>query len=158
MTDPLEAHVTDIELSGYLDTELEAPARGRVAAHLATCPHCAKRLAAFDALSADFARLPTERLGFDLAAVLAAQLPTAPQPAPRRRWPLRGWRGLLPVGLGASASVVLGVALGAVLFGGGAALPGVTAMRVFDPMPPGGLCHGPDGCYATAPHKTGAIK
>lgn len=157
MTDPLEAHVTDIELSGYLDAELEAPAHGRVASHLATCRHCAKRLAAFDALSVDFAQLPTERLGFDLAGVLAAQLPTAPRPATRPRTPRTGWRGLLPVGIGASASVALGVALGAVLFGGGAA-PGVTAMRVFDPMPPGGLCHGPDGCYARAPHQTGAIK
>lgn len=157
MTDPHEIHATDPDLSAYCDAELAAPARRRVAAHLAACPHCTRRLADFAALSADFAGLPRENLGFDLAGVIAGRLPAAVRPRPQARMP--GWRSLLPLGIGASASVALGIAIGAVLFGGGgAALPSMTAMSVFDPVPPGGLCHGLDGCYAWSADKTGAIK
>lgn len=156
MTDPHETHATDVDLSAYLDAELDSAAHHSVAAHLAACPRCAARLADFAALSADFARLPQQSLGCDLAGVIAGRLAAAAPPP--RRAPARGWRGLLPLGVGAAASVALGVAMGAALFGGGAALPRVTAMSVFDPIPPGGLCPGLDSCYAWSPDKTGAIK
>lgn len=156
MTDPHETHATDIDLSAYLDAELDTAARRRVATHLAACPCCAARLADFAALSADFARLPRESLGADLAGVIAGRLAAAAPSRPRA--PAPGWRGLLPLGIGAAASVALGIAMGAALFGGGAALPRVTAMSVFDPIPPGGLCPGLETCYARKPDKTGAIK
>lgn len=156
MTDPHETHASDIDLSAYLDAELPAPARHRIAAHLAACPRCTRRLADFTSLSADFARLPEESLGFDLAGVIAGRIPAPVQS--HRRTSAPGWRGLLPLGVGASASIALGIAIGAVLFSGGAALSSVTAMSVFDPIPPGGLCLGLDSCYALSPNKTGAIK
>ncbi len=148
-----EAHITDNDLSAHLDAELDAAAQRRVEGHLAACPHCAARLADFAALSADFARLPRESLGCDLAGVVAGRLATAVPARPRA--PAPGWRGLLPLGLGAAASVALGIAMGAALLGGGAALPRMTAMSVFDPIPPGGLCL--DACYARGADKTGAF-
>lgn len=156
MTDPHETHATDIDLSAYLDAELPAPARQRIGAHLAACPRCTGRLAEFASLSADFTRLREESLGFDLAGVIAGRIPAPAQS--RQRPPAAGWHGLLPLGVGASASIALGIAIGAVLFSGGAALPSVTAMSVFDPIPPGGLCLGLDSCYALSPNKTGALK
>jgi anti-sigma factor RsiW len=157
MTDAHETHAGDDALSAYLDAELASAERRRVADHLAACPRCAARLADFAALSADFARLPRESLGCDLAGVVAGRLAAAAPP--RQRTPAPGWRGLLPLGLGAAASVALGIAMGAVLFGGGgAALPRVTAMSVFDAIPPGGLCLGLDACYARNIDKSGAIK
>lgn len=156
MTDLHEEHASDIDLSAYLDAELTDAEHGRVATHLAACPRCAGRLAEFAALSTDFARLPRESLGTDLSGVIAGRLPsTAPS---RLRAPRPGWRSLLPLGIGASASVALGIAIGAALFSGGAALPRMTAMSVFDPIPPGGLCAGLNACYASSPDKTGAIK
>lgn len=154
MTDAHKDHITDSDLSAHLDAELDATARRRVDSHLAICPRCAARLADFAALSADFARLPRESLGCDLAGVVAGRLAAA---APRQRTPAPGWRGLLPLGFGAAASVVLGIAMGAALFGGGAALPRMAAMSVFDPIPPGGLCPGLDACYARGADKTGAF-
>lgn len=156
MTDPHETHATDDDLSAYLDAELAAATRCRVENHLAACPRCTARLADFAALSADFARLPRESLGCDLAGVIDGRL--AEEARPRPRVHVSGWRGLLPLGLGAAASVALGIAMGAVLFGGGAALPRMAAMSVFDPIPPGGLCPGLDACYARGAAKTGAFK
>jgi anti-sigma factor RsiW len=156
MTDAHETHASDDDLSAYLDAALASAERRRVAEHLAACPRCAARLADFAALSADFARLPQESLGCDLAGVIAGRLPAAVPPRPRPLAP--GWRGLLPLGLGAAASVALGIAMGAALFGGGAALPRMAAMSVFDPIPPGGLCPGLHACYARGADKTGAFK
>jgi anti-sigma factor RsiW len=156
MTDPHEIHVSDEQLSAYLDTELASAEHRRIMDHLAACPRCTARLADFAILSADFARLPRESLGCDLAGVVAGRLAAAAPPRPRATAP--DWRGLLPLGLGAAASVALGIAMGAVLFGGGAALPRVAAMSVFDPIPPGGLCPGLNACYARGADKTGAIQ
>jgi anti-sigma factor RsiW len=156
MTDPHEAHITDSDLSAHLDAELDAAARRCVESHLAACPRCAARLAEFTALSADFARLPRESLGCDLAGVIAGRLAAGAPPHPPGR--TAGWRGLLPLGLGAAASVALGIAMGAALVGGGAALPRMTALSVFDPIPPGSLCPGPESCYARGTLATGAMR
>ncbi|GAB1394561.1 hypothetical protein MASR1M60_27250 [Rhodocyclaceae bacterium] len=156
MTAPHEIHVSDDDLSAYFDAALDAAAHHRVTAHLAACPCCTTRLAAFAALSADFARLPREQLGCDLAGVVAGRLAAAALPRPRT--PVPGWRGLLPLGFGAAASVALGIAMGAALIGGGAALPRMTAMSVFDPIPPGSLCPGPESCYARGTLSTGVMR
>ncbi|MCM2307202.1 MAG: zf-HC2 domain-containing protein [Sulfuritalea sp.] len=133
-----------IELSAYFDGELD-PARQRsVAAHLAACPACAAQFDLLRMLAADFERLPAETLGFDLAGVIEGRLAAAPRPQPRHD---RGWRGLLPVSVGAAASVACGIAMGFALFGGAAAAPRVALMSVFDTMPPGSLCIGLESCY-----------
>lgn len=156
MTDLPEHHASDIDLSAYLDAELTLAERRRVAGHLAACPRCARRLADFAALSADFALLPMASLGTDLSGVISGRLPSAEPPRQRAARP--GWRSLLPIGIGASASVALGIAIGAALFSGGVALPRMTAMSVFDPIPPGGLCPGLHACYARSPDKTGVTQ
>ena len=155
MTDLHENHATDTELSAYLDAELPGPASQRIAAHLAVCPRCAGRVADFAALSADFAQWPADGPGYDLGTVILERLPVSSvrgAGSGRRRL---GWRSLLPVGLGAMASVVLGIAIGLALFGGVPAQPGMTAMNVFDPIPPGGLCLGVEGCQAARADMTG---
>jgi anti-sigma factor RsiW len=160
MPRPLAAHADDITLSAHLDGELDAAERRQVQAHLAACGRCAARHAALQALVADFTRLPQESLGCDLAGVIEARLATE---APRglRTRTARGW-GRLPLAFGASAaaaaSVAIGIAMGAALFGSGMATPRLTAMSVFDAIPPGGLCVGLDACYAKNIDKSGALK
>lgn len=153
---PIAPHVTDDELSAYLDAELAAPARQQVTAHLAVCPCCADRLSAFADLAADLGCLPSVAPEVDLTGVILGRLPPVVSPSRPTLW--AGWRALLPVGIGATASVALGLALGAALFGTGAALPGVAAMQVFDPLPPGSLCLGVDSCYTRHANLTGVIR
>ena len=54
----------------------------------------------------------------------------------------------MPTGLAASAALVSGVWLGGVLLGGTttAIATRVTMVRVFDPVPPGGLCAAAELC------------
>ncbi len=144
---PKPMHAPDLpELSAYLDHELDAGERRRVAAHLATCPACTAYLARLEALASGFRALPEETLGFDLAGVIEGRLAAAPRrPArkPRRDWQL-GW----PLAVGAAASIAAGVFMGSALIVGGAATaPRVAALSVFDAMPPGNLCIGLESCY-----------
>ncbi|MDP1735727.1 MAG: zf-HC2 domain-containing protein [Sulfuritalea sp.] len=145
---PSAMHAPDLpELSAYLDRELDADGRQRVAAHLAACPVCAARFAELQALSAGFRALPVEALGFDLAGVVEGRLAAAPRaPAARQR---RDWWAGLPVAMGAAASIAAGVFMGSALVTGGVATaPRMAALRVFDTMPPGNLCIGLESCYA----------
>jgi len=138
-----------VELSAFLDQQLEARDRERIEAHVASCAVCAAEFADLRVLRADLKALPDETLGFDLGSVVEGRLAQRPRPVPRRRpgRPLFGW---LPLGVGMAASVSLGFTLGAMLtMGTGARLaPGVAAMAVFDPVAPGGLCIGLEACYA----------
>lgn len=145
---PKPMHTPDLpELSAYLDHELDAGARRRVAAHLATCPACTAYLASLEALSSGFRALPDEGLGFDLAGVIEGRLAAAPRrPAVKRR---RDWQLGWPLAVGAAASIAAGVFMGSMLVAGGAATaPRVAALSVFDTMPPGNLCIGLESCYA----------
>lgn len=147
----MTAHVPDMAaLSAYLDGELGIGERRQLDAHLATCAPCALQLAALQALAADLERLPQDSLGFDLAGVIEGRLAAAPRPHGEPR--AARWWGLLPVSIGAAASIAaasigIGIGMGSALFGGAAAMPRVTAMSVFDPLPPGGLCLGAESCY-----------
>lgn len=145
---PAPAHAPDLpQLSAYLDDELTAQARQRMATHLAGCPLCAARLAELQSLSARLRSLPHEALGFDLATVIEARLGAVPRPAaPRRPHAALGW---WPVALGAALSLTLGSLMGTALMGSAGAVhtPRVAAMRVFDSVPPGNLCFGFDACY-----------
>lgn len=141
-------HAPDlVQLSAYLDSELDAQTRQQVAAHLAACPLCAARLGELQALSARFKTLPEERLGFDLAGVIEGRLAALPRPRGARQRPAPpGW---WPVAIGAALSLTFGTFMGTMLVGAGAATaPPMAAMRVFDALPPGNLCIGLDSCYA----------
>ncbi|MBW7901544.1 MAG: zf-HC2 domain-containing protein [Rhodocyclaceae bacterium] len=142
-----DGHPPDSEtVSAWLDGELDEAARRRFEAHLAACPACAAQVAALRGLAAGFASMRAETLGYDLAGVLDGRLAAA---APRRPRTPRRWLVWLPATLGAAASLALGIGLGSALPGAAAAAPPalVGAMRVFDPMPPGSVCLGPDPCY-----------
>lgn len=144
------AHLPDLpQLSAYLDGELDARARQRVAAHLATCPACSAQLERLQALSADFQALPAESLGFDLAGVIEGRLAAAPRPRakPRRLGSLGWW----PLAAGAALSITVGTFMGSALVPASAlTTPRLATMRVFDTMPPGNLCIGFESCYVKA--------
>lgn len=144
---PTAMHAPDLpELSAYLDGALDAGGRQRVAAHLATCTGCAAHLAELQGLSARFKSLPEENLGFDLAGVIEGRLTHARRKPPARRQ--RDWWSVLPIAVGAAASITAGVFMGSTLVaGGGATTPRMAALRVFDTMPPGNLCIGLESCY-----------
>lgn len=154
MTDhPTPRHAPDLpQLCAYLDGELAARAQQRLTAHLAACPACAAQLAELQALSAQFKALPEEQLGCDLAGVIEGRLAATARPRAtrRRRQPFGWW----PVAIGAALSITVGIFMGSALVAAGAATaPRMTALRVFDTMPPGSLCLGLDSCFAkgTAP-------
>jgi len=144
---PIAMHAPDLlELSAYLDGELDAGGRQRVAAHLAICPRCASHLVELQVLSAGFRALPEENLGFDLAGVIEGRLAHVPRPPALRR--RRDWWAGLPVAVGAAASIAVGVFMGSTLVAGSAVTaPRMAALRVFDTMPPGNLCIGLESCY-----------
>ena len=136
------------ELSAYADLAMKPGERARFHAHLQTCPVCQQQLEALQALRQDLRAQPSPALGFDLAAHLEGRLQR--QPPPRRRaWPaLWGGAGWVPTGLAAGVALVSGVWLGGLLLGGGTAtsVPRATMVRVFDPVPPGGLCAAAELC------------
>lgn len=157
MNKPPDDHSLDIQLSAYLDGELDTVASRQVVDHLAACTDCAARLVALQTLTADFASLPQVSLGFDLAGVIEGQLAATTPARPRPR--TARWRDLLPVTVGAAASITLGIVIGAALFGGGAAVvPRMMAMKVFDTIPPGSLCPGSESCYATMEGRVGRAR
>ena len=133
------------DLSAYADQALPARRQAALRQHLLACPVCRQQLDALQALRRELHALPSPTLGFDLAAQLQDRLPRR---APRRRrtdWSLAGW---LPTGLATGAALVSGLWLGGLLLGTGAAVPAASpAMaRVFDPVPPGGLCAAAEIC------------
>lgn len=139
-------------LSAYLDGELPADMRNRMAAHLASCAACASRHAEFEALRADFSTLPDERLGFDLSQVIRGRIEALPVRQESRRtpwWRPTNWRGLVPVGA-AAASLSLGLALGMSLTAPVAVAPATSALEVFAPIAPGGLCPPLGSCWRPA--------
>ena len=133
------------DLSAYADQALPARRQAALRQHLLACPVCRQQLDALQALRRELHALPSPTLGFDLAAQLQDRLPRR-APRPRRTgWSLAGW---LPTGLATGAALVSGLWLGGLLLGTGAAVPAASpAMaRVFDPVPPGGLCAAAEIC------------
>lgn len=133
------------ELSVYVDNMMQPGERERFAAHLPNCPICRQRLDALVALRRSLHALPSPVLGFDLAARLADRLRATPvRPKPVRSF----WTVWAPGGLSSAIALASGVWLGSLLVGGGiASAPlATTTMRVFDPVPPGGLCAAAELC------------
>lgn len=136
------------ELSAYADQAMKPRERARFLQHLQTCPICQQQLEDLQALRQSLRALPSPTLGFDLASRLEGRLQRPPQ---RRHRPWRSlWdlAGLMPTGLAAGVALVSGVWLGGLLLGGGttAVLPRASVVRVFDPVPPGGLCAAAELC------------
>ncbi len=137
------------DLSAYSDGILEASEQRAIKLHLQTCVHCQQQLDGFLALRQGLRTLPSPQLKFDLARHLEERLT---HPAPNRRKPWRpqaeDWIRWMPAGLAVGIALASGLWLGGLLAGGGAATvarPSVSA-RVFDPVPPGGLCTASEIC------------
>ncbi len=125
------------EASAYVDGMLPSSEREQFAAHMRTCPICLARVDDLRALRRDLRELPSAALGVDLAARLGPRLQ---RPVSRR--PLRSfWIAWGGPGLAAALSLTVGAWLGGMLAGGSISLaPQAGMIRVFDPVPPGGLC------------------
>ena len=140
------------DLSAYADDMMQPAERARFSQHMAGCPVCQHRLDEITALGQSLRALPSPRLGFDLAAQLNDRLHAPPQGRPpARQRPTRptlpAWLGWMPTGLAGGLALASGIWLGGLLLGGGAAMaPGAGLVRVFDPVPPGGLCAAAELC------------
>ncbi|MFN7042482.1 putative zinc finger protein [Acidovorax temperans] len=138
------------DLSAYADDMVQPAERARFSQHMAGCPVCQHRLDEITALGQSLRAMPSPQLGFDLAAQLNDRLnerqrdrQRASRPAP----PWSGWLGWMPAGLAGGLALASGIWLGGLLLGGGAAMaPGAGLVRVFDPVPPGGLCAAAELC------------
>lgn len=137
------------DLSAYVDQALPTRRQAALRQHLLGCPACRQQLDVLQALRQQLHALPSPTLGFDLAAQLQDRLPRR-APRPRRfGWSLPSW---LPTGMVSGAALVSGLWLGGLLLGTGAAMPttvvtvGPAMARVFDPVPPGGLCAAAEIC------------
>ena len=134
-------HLDMAILSAYLDNELDAAAQRHAAAHLAGCPQCRATLAELDGLGQGLRALVCPELPAGLQARL--QRPFAPPPA-RSCWWARHWAQ----GIGAAASVLLGLLLGYALPGQPpGSSPSHDLLAVLGSAPPGALCARPEFCY-----------
>ena len=149
--------------TGADDVDTEHPVGFRMRQHLAGCPACQHRLDAITALGQSLRALPSPPLGVDLAGQWNEPLPEPPpgplRTPPQGRRPARpdagrsgravwsNWLGWMPAGLASGLALASGVWLGGLLLGGGAAtVPSAALVRVFDPVPPGGLCAAAEIC------------
>jgi len=133
------------DLSAYVDHMLKPRARERLHSHVQDCPDCQRQLRAVHTLRNSLQEMPSPELGFDLGARLQDRLRAASD-RKRQARPGWAWSGWLPAGL-AAAAMASGVWLGGLLVAGSAvSLPRATMVRVFDPVPPGGLCAAAELC------------
>ncbi|HEX2530521.1 MAG TPA: zf-HC2 domain-containing protein [Burkholderiaceae bacterium] len=137
------------EASVYIDDMMTPAERARFEAHLPACPLCRQQVDDLFALQRQLRALPSPALGFDLAARLEDRIRET-QAARRRPARMPSWLNWGVTGAAVAASLVTGVWLGGLLIGGGtAAAPSVVMVRVFDPVPPGGLCAAAELCRAS---------
>lgn len=133
-----------LELSAYLDHALEAAEQQQLSRHLQDCAVCSRQLAALLEMQQDFQQLPSPALGFDLAARIEQQGRTDAQ---HRRRPVRSlWLRWGQTGAVVAASLATGIWLGGLAISSSAVAPSAGMVRVFDPVPPGGLCAATELC------------
>ncbi|RZI41854.1 zf-HC2 domain-containing protein [Herbaspirillum sp. HC18] len=131
------------DVSAYMDDMMAPAERPHFALHLKECAACRERLDVLEALRDDLQAMPSPVLGYDLAAQFDERLRTRGA----RRMPARtSWFGWGAGGLAVAFSLTVGVWLGGVLAGAAVVAPPVGVARVFDPVPPGGLCAAPELC------------
>lgn len=155
-------------LSALLDDALPADAREALLRHSASCPLCAGRLAELRALHDAFLALPAPSLEVDLGARVVARLqPPNRSAAQASRRARTGQRLLALLGalsprrlaivpvIGTAVSLSMGLWLGGLLQGTEdpsshpSAGTTLTAMSLFDSVPPGNLCPRADACGPT---------
>ncbi len=145
------------DLSAYADDMMKPAERARFSQHLAGCAACQRRLDAITALGQSLRAMPSPQLGLDLAAQwndrLNGSLDDRLRAPPQGSRPVRprsagsGWLGWMPAGLAGGLALASGIWLGGLLLGGGATtVPSAGLVRVFDPVPPGGLCAAAELC------------
>ncbi|MGE5649092.1 anti-sigma factor [Noviherbaspirillum sp. UKPF54] len=130
------------EISAYMDETLTSSERRRFAVHLDRCPVCRQQLDELLVLRSALRDLPSPVLGFDLAANLEHRMRSASRPPPARSF----WAAWGAPGLAVALSLASGAWLGALLIAPAAVAPPASVTRVFDPVPPGGLCAAAELC------------
>lgn len=131
-------------LSAYTDQMLAPAEQAQLGQHLQDCGACQHRLAELAALQHALRTLPSPALGADLGPRIEARLRPRPRRVPPRPRPWIGW---IPVGFTSGLALASGLWLGGLLLGGAtASAPPASLGRVFDPVPPGGLCAATELC------------
>lgn len=135
-----------IEASAYIDNMLSAAERRQFDLHLQGCAVCRQRVEDLAALHQGLCALPSLTPGIDIAAMVENRIHALRVPLRQKR-PF--WIRWGAPGLAIAASVVSGVWIGGLL-GASAITAGPALMiRVFDPIPPGGLCVATELCRAS---------
>ena len=148
------------DLCALIDQALPHASATALHHHLQTCPVCAQQLQSLRNLHESLQALPSPALDAQFGLRLQGRLPsrtqprtptTAPSTRDRQRTRWAGLAGWVPAGLGAGLALGAGVWLGAMLLGAAPAVApsGATMVRVFDPVPPGGLCAATELCRVT---------
>lgn len=135
-----------VDLSAYADNMLNPEEHRALAQHVGSCPVCQRSLGEMLALQKGLQALPSPTLGVDLSAAWEER-------AERRKTPRRVthsfWSGWGVPGLTVALSLVSGVWLGGLMGGSAISAAPVSMVRVFDPVPPGGLCAAAELCRAS---------
>lgn len=126
------------DVSAYADGELAPAEHRRLAEHFIGCKQCRATLARIGSMQRQLHSLPSPVLGYDLAERFNVKVSTKRRS--RSYWPI--W---MPAGF-SLAALAAGAWLGASLVDGSATEPRMHVVRVFDPIPPGGLCAIPELC------------
>lgn len=134
-----------IDASAYIDNMLPAAEQRQFDLHLHGCAVCRQRVADLTALRQHLRALPSPVPGFDMTALIEERVRGA---RVRRRQHRPFWGRWAAPGLAAAASLASGIWLGGLLGGSVAAALPAPAVRVFDPVPPGGLCAAVELCRA----------
>ncbi|GAB3548028.1 hypothetical protein GCM10027343_27990 [Noviherbaspirillum agri] len=137
----------NVDVSAYADNMLPPSTQRELAAHIETCPLCQGRLRELSVLQQGMRALPMPALGMDLSVAWEER---AGRGSRKQRRPVRSFWGNWGVpGLAVALSLVSGVWLGGLMGGGAVAASSPSMVRVFDPVPPGGLCAATELCRAT---------
>lgn len=135
-----------IDASAYIDDMLPAGERHEFDIHLQGCPICRQRVADLNVLRQSLHDLPSPVLSFDMTVLMEERI-RATRVRPRQKRP--SWIRWGAPGIAIAASLACGIWLGGLLVGAAVTASPAIMMRVFDPVPPGGLCTATELCRAS---------